>query len=388
MTGQRTESTSARSADSSPTDTTTGGIFNGGLEAYRTVTQEDYRALLTSGLVVLDANALLNLYKYHAKTRKELLALLALLGDRLWIPYQAMFEFWENRIGVIEDQAKELALAIDDLEKYRRQFEERIRAWTNRIGLSSERAVQVIGMFGPTVEGIEDKIRELSVDDALERAQEDTAKDPVITAISTILQKNVALPLPADELIQAKEIAKERYRNERPPGWKDAKKKKNPEGDYLIWRETLEEAKRRNVDVLFVTGDVKDDWWRKERGEAKGPLPELTHEMRAIAHVRLFMLRPESFLLHAGQVLEGASISSESVQDAQRVTVQTNLESINSRGLIYERKVSAAILDMGYSITHLVDDFMFDLAVEDYKDRRINVELKSYRSANKFRRPL
>src|SRR5262249_17420833 len=147
------------------------------------------------------------------------------------------------------------------------------------IGLSSERAVEMIGMLGPTVEDIEDKIRELSVDDAFAQAQEDTAKDPIIAAISTILQKNVASPLSADELIGAKEVAKERYLKGTPPGWKDAKKKKNPEGDYLIWHQTLQEAKRRGVDVLFVTGDVKDDWWRKEKGEARGPLPELAHEM-------------------------------------------------------------------------------------------------------------
>lgn len=102
--------------------------------------------------------------------------------------------------------------------------------------------------------------------------------------------------------------------------------------------------------------------------------------MRSIANVRLFMLRPESFLLHAGQVLEGASVSDESVQDAQRVSVRENLESIQTRGLIYQLKVSIAILEMGYDVIDLVDDFMFDLAVADDKGRQVNVKLKDHQS--------
>jgi hypothetical protein len=39
-----------------------GGLFDG-FEAYRTPAEEDYRTLLTGGLVVLDTNVLLNLYR-------------------------------------------------------------------------------------------------------------------------------------------------------------------------------------------------------------------------------------------------------------------------------------------------------------------------------------
>jgi hypothetical protein len=101
--------------------------------------------------------------------------------------------------------------------------------------------------------------------------------------------------------------------------------------------------------------------------------------MRTVANVRLFMLRPESFLLHAGQVLEGASVSDESVQDAQRVSVRTNLDAARNRELIYQSKVTAAILQFGYNVIDLASDFhyVFDLAVEDDKGRQIYVELKN-----------
>jgi hypothetical protein len=70
--------------------------------------------------------------------------------------------------------------------------------------------------------------------------------------------------------------------------------------------------------VLLVTGDIKDDWWRKDRGQTRGPRLELVEEMRSRAGVRLFMLRPESLLLHARYVLE-VEVRDESVQDVERV---------------------------------------------------------------------
>jgi len=75
------------------------------------------------------------------------------------------------------------------------------------------------------------------------------------------------------------------------------------------------------VDVLFVTGDVKEDWWRLERGQQRGPRPELADELRRRSGTRLFMLRPESLLDHAGRVFE-FEVSAESLTEVKRVDDQ------------------------------------------------------------------
>ena len=46
--------------------------------------------------------------------------------------------------------------------------------------------------------------------------------------------------------------------------------------------------------MLLVTGDAKDDWWRMEHGQARGPRAELVYEMQLAAGAQLYMLRPES----------------------------------------------------------------------------------------------
>lgn len=59
-----------------------------------------------------------------------------------------------------------------------------------------------------------------------------------------------------------------RYRSNTPPGFMDAKNKEK-EGlskyaDYFIWMEILGYAKEKHQNVIFVTDDVKEDWWDKE----------------------------------------------------------------------------------------------------------------------------
>lgn len=303
------------------------GIFAGQFDVYRTVTEDDYQKVLTSGLVVLDTSTLLNLYRYHAKTREELVQVLRRLSGRVWVPNHAMCEFFERRLGVIDSHAKELGQAIDRLNGYGAQLEQVIRTWANRVSLPREQTNELfesgLQPAMASIAGLVDKVRAISADNAFEHA-DDTAKDPVITALSEILVNGVGAPLPDGEIQEAKNAASKRFANKIPPGWKDADKDENQEGDYLIWYQTLQEARRRGTDVLFVTSDAKEDWWRREHGELKGPLPALMHEMRAIAGVRLYMLRPASLLTHAGNTL-GIEVSAESVRDAERVSNQVTV---------------------------------------------------------------
>lgn len=296
------------------------GIFDGGLAAYQTVTEEEYHRLLTAGLVVFDANALLNLYRYHPKTRDDLIAILTKLNGRAWVPHHAMREFFESRMTVIENHSKELGDIVVSLSRSEADLQAAIKTWANRAGLPQQQLDELVEISKVSVTQIIDKLKQLGEDDAFKDA-DDTAKDPVIVQLTSILHASVGPQLVEDELLGAKETAIKRIASKTPPGWKDANKSSNREGDYLVWHETLKEARRRGLDVLFITGDMKEDWWHKQRGESKGPLPELVAEMKAEANVRLYMLRPASLLIRAGKVLDLA-VSKESVLDAERVSRQ------------------------------------------------------------------
>ena len=70
-------------------------------------------------LIALDANVLLNLYRYSDSTRAALINVLELLKDRVWITNQVAKEYFSNRLKVIGDHAKLYDGSIAELEKLR-----------------------------------------------------------------------------------------------------------------------------------------------------------------------------------------------------------------------------------------------------------------------------
>lgn len=46
-----------------------------------------------------------------------------------------------------------------------------------------------------------------------------------------------------------------------PPGYCDSGKA-DPTGDYLIFRQLMDEAKERKLPAMFITDDEKSDWYR------------------------------------------------------------------------------------------------------------------------------
>lgn len=73
------------------------------------------------------------------------------------------------------------------------------------------------------------------------------------------------------------------------------------------------------MNVLLVTDDSRsDDWYRRQGGQTRGPRFELINEMNEFAGVRLFMMRTQSLLHHAGRVLQ-VSVRNSSVEEAARV---------------------------------------------------------------------
>jgi hypothetical protein len=226
-----------------------------------------------------------------------------------------MFEFLERRIDVLDERKDYPDAVVGELQELISKYRERVLTWANRVNLTSSGRGEIIEIIESASREVGERIKNLSRDDSLNGA-EDTSKDPVLAALKPIIQGRAGIPLPPDELKAAKAEARRRITDRRPPGYMDANKKgENADGDYLIWYETLREAARRQVDVLLVTRDQKQDWWRIEKGQAKGPRWELADELECQAGTRLYMLRPASLGEHAPQPLP-----EKSLQDAKRVS--------------------------------------------------------------------
>lgn len=297
-----------------------GGLYQG-FEAYRTQADDDLRRVLQTCMVVFDTNVLLNLYRYNAETRTSIVDVMKALGDRLWVPHQVLEEFWRNRERALSDPLRQVQETGDELQKLRAASVEQLRMWVNRAALSKPDATVAESSLNEAFDSAQALIAHLIDEPEVERAR-NTQHDDVLSQLEPVLDGRVGSPMPAGAYAAAVQEANRRAEAGEPPGFADAKKAargaEGAAGDYLVWEQTLVEASRRDLAVLFVTGDVKRDWWRFEGNNARGPRVELAREMTDRCGHDLFMLRPDRLLELADAL--AVSVRRESVEDVERTT--------------------------------------------------------------------
>lgn len=372
------------------------GLYDG-FEGYRTPSAEDYTRLFASGLVVPDANVLLNLYRYTPEARDDLLRVMVQLRDRLWVPHQVLAEFWRNRERVLRDP-RDTAKTESEIAVARDEAIAGVRAWINRVYLTEDQSTELVTVLRSGFDAVIERIRELADSSAKESAR-DTDKDPVLRRLEPILAGRVGAKLAPGDQEKAVAEGLRRVDAKEPPGYRDKKKADDDAaGDYLVWEQILREAEARNSDVLFITGDVKDDWWRQEGGESRGPRLELVEEMRQRAGRRLFMVRPPVFLSLARDHLR-VVIREESVEAANRVE-RLQEEARHDRWSRWEtaRRIESAVFSRLEEIARPsyevrtqyrgVRDLQLDALMVSSDDRLpdVIVEIKFVRGADALRR--
>ncbi|MEV0677597.1 PIN-like domain-containing protein [Actinosynnema sp. NPDC050436] len=315
-------------------------------------------AALGAALVVVDANVLLNLYRYNESTRVDLLGVLSRLGERLWVPHQVMQEFWRNRLSVLAGRASAGKQFLDALGKQRRAANDALDQWAKATAIPGPERDALAERLAELYAGVEAAVSE-HTPAVVGRA----ADDPVLHELEHLLAGKVgARPDEAEWQLAAAE-GNRRVANGEPPGYLDAKKAGSdlPEeaaGDYLVWSQSILEAARREADLLIVTGDEKEDWWWRHRSEFLGPRTELADEFTALGGRRLFLLRPVDLLKRADAL--AFEVRSGSVDDADRVSrevpadplwtgqgVRTLLDLMDLEGLVQADVIRAAAANGG-----------------------------------------
>ncbi|MFF3755476.1 PIN domain-containing protein [Streptomyces sp. NPDC002018] len=300
------------------------GVFDG-FSGYVTPTEDDWKSVLRDGLVVIDTNVLLNLYRYNQAARETFMETLQSLGSCLWVPHQVMEEFWRNRESAIEDPQKQLDASAAALKKGLQKAVEDLRSWTNRVSLERSNVEELESTLSAAFDQVIAAMAEV-VNGGEGEMSHDTSQDKVVAALDALLKGKVGPPLDQKDLVEQIAEGKRRIQAQVPPGYKDkakASRGDNSEvGDYLVWLQLIREAKGRGVDVLLVTGDTKEDWWRTRNNIPVGPRNELAEELRREAGVRLYMLKPDKLLSYARDFLQ-VEVTEDSVQNVEMVAAQS-----------------------------------------------------------------
>lgn len=296
-----------------------GGLY-AGFEAYRVLAAEDIKSALQNGIVALDTNVLLNLYRYNEKTVDDLLRVAEAASERLFVPHQVVREFWRNRQSVIAGLGSASRDAQAALAKNSTSTKDAITRWAKSVALPSEERGHLIEKVDGFYEGLRERVGEEPVRVS---AHAPTSEDGLLARLEELLENSVGPALPEEDWKKAVEEGERRVENLSPPGYMDVDKLESdlPEGasgDYLVWHQLLLEGGGREVDLVLVTADTKEDWWnRADRGSIIGARHELVDEYLQTTGCRFFLLEPADLIKHSSALGVGTSI--ESVQDIERV---------------------------------------------------------------------
>lgn len=306
---------------------------------------DEFQAIWNTAIFVLDANVLLNLYRYPAKATQDLLGALVKISDRLWLPYHAALEYQRNRLVVVAEQKKRFTDVRNLIEDTTAGLNTQFSKLQLKKRHSTIDVEEFLGGFESLSKTFLEKLGKL------EEAQRNVSdEDQMRNEIDALLSGKIGLPtFDQNELNDIYKEGETRYASEMPPGYLDQKKDKSTEpdsfqyggliykrkfGDLILWKQIIAHAKQNSIKcIVLLTDDEKDDWWWAVDSQGKkriGPRPELVEEIKRIADVDFFyMYNSEQFLKYSKQYLQ-ADVSDESISQVREIRlIRTSSQSIS-----------------------------------------------------------
>ena len=279
------------------------------------------------GVIVFDTSALLSLYYYSDPAKEQIFQkAFGAVADRLWIPAQVYFEFLKNKgkvsgkpqdtynalisdgssnrgpIPAIASLSKELKnKQVDKIKKQLQTLKEQTsdnkkhpfvdKALFTSFDAALSDLETAIDTFISETENFRTSISE-EIEQQIAKLQ--TRSDDIQDYIEA--QFRIGRELTFDEMMEICKEGKYRYEEQIPPGYKDKSNKEGmgKYGNLFIWKQILEYASSVRQDVLFISNDVKGDWWDSEYD---APRMELLKEFNS-ATGRVFWSCTMSEFLH------------------------------------------------------------------------------------------
>lgn len=266
---------------------------------HRNSNQIDFQKIWKEGVFIFDSNVLLDLYRLPESAKNDLLGVFRNenFNNRIWIGFQVIMEFLNNRLTVIGDQknmfsklkilTEKLITEIDDLSTTYKTEIEKLKL-TQRHSLINpdeyittdniKKTTDVYIAFLKHLEDLESKQNDVN----------DT--DEIKELIINIFNNKIGESFDKDNLDLIYKDGTKRYESKIPPGFMDIKKEgsyffEDKEyirkfGDLIFWKEIIKLSKDKKLKyVVLVTGDVKEDWWEEKRGKKIGARKELLNEI-------------------------------------------------------------------------------------------------------------
>lgn len=298
--------------------------------------EQDFKSHWESSIFIVDANVLLNLYRYSEATRKELQEAIKALEGRVFIPHQAASEFLRNRLSVTSDQSKEYTSAIKTIN----DLVKKISSKERHPFISDDKLTELNELSTTVVENLE--LQQKALLDKL-------SNDEILEFIEITFEGKTGLPYSEERLPELIKLGEKRYDSKIPPGYKDANKDSLEDplrkyGDLLVWLQTIDYAKENQCSVVFITDDKKEDWWLEQSGRTISPRPELIEEFMKETEQQFWMYSVGKFIQETA-LINRKEVNQEVIDEIQTVSEQLDKlhKEINESFLKLNKKTAPSI---------------------------------------------
>lgn len=284
--------------------------------------EKEIKAIWQNSIIAFDANTLLNLYRYSKSTTDDFLKTIQEYSNRIWLPYQAAYEFHSNRISVIKSQEESYTEISQNLDSAFSRIENDLNQFKRHPIININNILEeVSNKFNE----VKEELKILS-----EKHPEHLNSDEILPEITKLFASKVGDDYSESELDKIFKEGEIRYAKKVPPGFSDLpNKKKEGEkklyGDLIIWKQMMEKSKKKKKTVIFVTDDRKEDWWLKFKGKTIRPREELIKEFYDQTGYRILIYQADYFLKFAKQRLK-SKIKDESIKEIKRVRIEDEEE--------------------------------------------------------------
>ncbi|MGL9743301.1 PIN-like domain-containing protein [Enterococcus sp. DIV1368c] len=272
----------------------------------------DFNSLDESTLIVLDANVMLNFFRYSEEGRQQLFKALGSLKANLFVPYQAALEYHFSRQSVDRANSKNIDTLEAKINSAKNDFIDTVsnalKEYGETIRSTDEETVRetVLEEFKDSFSNFFDDFKSNSLVKETGLIKKDSN---IAIKLAEILEGKVGKKFNKEEIEEIEKAGEERYKKKIPPGYKDTEKGnlirvfgeykyKQKFGDLILWKEIIrycEDHKELNR-VFFVSDDVKEDWLFETKGETVGIRAELKQELFEASGATIEIFRTSKFL--------------------------------------------------------------------------------------------
>lgn len=266
---------------------------------HRNSNQIDFQKIWKEGIFIFDSNVLLDLYRLPESAKNDLVGVLRneKFNNRIWIGFQVIMEFLNNRLTVIGDQknmfskikilTEKLITEIENLSTTYKTEIEKLKLTQKHSLINPDEYINIDNLKQTT----EVYIAFLKHLENLEIKQNDVNDtDDIKELIINIFNNKIGESFDKDNLESIYKDGTKRYETKIPPGFMDSKKEgsyffEDKEyirkfGDLILWKEIIKLSNDKKLKyVVLVTGDIKEDWWEEKRGKKIGARKELLNEI-------------------------------------------------------------------------------------------------------------